>query len=186
MAYLLIFCAVLIEGPIATLTAAALAAQDPHLEAVYVFAVASFGNLTADLCWYLLGSIGKHGKVFACIPWLRYQQGLVKRATWEIQYRGLSVFILTKVGFGIGTIPLLIAAGMLRINRKKWFIAAVCTEIVWTGGLLLVGIFASNNLQKLVTALLENALFLGVSTMGIIAAFILYKNLTAASHRTSR
>lgn len=184
MAYLLLFCAVLIEGPIATLAAAALAAQSPDLKVVYVFAAAGLGNLTADLCWYLLGSLSKHEKVLVCLPWLRYQKGLVKRATLEIRRRGLRVFILTKLGFGIGSIPLLIAAGMLHVNRKHWFIAAVCTEIVWTGALLLVGMFAGNNFRRIVTALFENAILFGTSAIIILAAFMLYKNITAASHRT--
>ena len=185
MLYLLIFCAVLVEGPIATLAAAALAVQNPDLKVVYVFAAASLGNLTADLCWYLLGSISTHGRVLAYIPWVRCQEGLVKRATREIQRRGLSVFILTKLGFGVGTIPLLIAAGMVRINRKQWFITAVCTEIIWTGTLLLAGIFAGKGFHRVAGALFENALLLGTVAMVIIVAFILYKNLTAASHRTS-
>lgn len=176
MAYLIIFGAVLIEGPIATLAAAAVAAQDPHLDAVWVFFVAMFGNLTADLCWYLLGAAGKHGKVLEYIPWIRYQEGLVKRATKEIRQRGINVFILTKLGFGIGTIPLLIAAGMLHINKKRWLVAALAIEVVWTGTLLLMGVFASSNFHQLVTAFFEHALLWGLAFLALCGAILFFKN----------
>jgi len=179
MTYLIIFSAVLLEGPLATLAAAALAAQDPNLKASSVFIVAMLGNLTADLCWFLLGSAGKHGKVLEYIPWIRYQEGLVKRAAKEISERGINVFILTKLGFGIGTIPLLIAAGMLHIDKKKWLTAAICTECVWTGTLLLAGLFAGNNLHQLLAALFEHALFWGTCFLALCAAILIFKNKAA-------
>jgi membrane protein DedA with SNARE-associated domain len=150
MQFLLLFFAVLIEGPIATLTAAAIAGHNPHFDITAVFIVSMLGNLTADICWFMLGTAGKHAKILNYIPWLKNQGALVERAGAEIQKKGIKLFVLTKLGFGIGTIPLLIAAGMLKVNRRQLFSAAVLTELVWTGTLVIVGNAAGSNFDRII------------------------------------
>lgn len=176
MPYVLLFIAVVVEGPLATLAAAALAARDPMWDTSTVLAVAMSANLTADICWFFLGSIGKHAGILRCIPWIRYQNGLVERAALEIRHQGIKVFILTKLSFGIGTIPLLVAAGMLHVQWKQWLLAAICTEAVWSGALVAAGTFAGMHFQSTLEALLQNALLWGSSILlGGVALLFLRK-----------
>ncbi len=179
MSYVIIFLAVLIEGPIATLTAAAMAAADPRLDILMVLFVAMVGNLTADACWYLLGAIGKYGKILNYIPWLKNQSGLVNRASVEMRKQGVKVFVLTKLGFGLGSIPLLIAAGILNFNWRKLLGAALVTETVWTGALCTIGYQAWANLGN-ITALFEKAI--PWASVSIVACLLFVLVRSVMSH----
>lgn len=159
MAYLVIFITVFLEGPVATLAAAAFTVSSPSLAILPVFLTAMSANLLSDVCWYLLGAAGKHGKVLQRIPWLRHQEGLTDRASLEIQRSGIKVFVLTKFALGMGTIPLLIAAGMLHINRTRLLAAALCTEIFWTGTLILVGSALGPNPDSVQSIIQHNTIY---------------------------
>ncbi|WP_028581757.1 DedA family protein [Desulfogranum japonicum] len=180
MSYVIIFLAVLIEGPIATLTAAAMAAADPNLDILMVLMVTMVGNLTADGCWYLLGAIGKYGKILEYIPWLKNQSGLVQRASVEMRKQGIKVFVLTKLGFGLGSIPLLIAAGILNFNWRKLLGVAIITESVWTGTLCTVGYQAWANLGN-ITFIIEKAIPWVSVTIAACLLFILIRSLMSHS-----
>ena len=139
--YLLLVVVVAIEGPLATLLAAA-AAAGGYLRVNVVFIAAALGNLLADLGWYLLGYLGK-------VEWvLRVARrfGLRQRQLEQIQ-RALAdhapkLLILAKLTAAF-TIPTLIVAGLSKVPLKRWLPGYVLAEALWTGCLVLIGYHAT-------------------------------------------
>ena len=143
MAYLLVFLAVLVEGPIATLAAAALAAKEGNNLAIgLVIPVAIIGNLVADFFWYFLGRLGKGRLPQRLMPGSA-QSNLERIQTVQIHLRdhGLWYFVAAKLSLGLAIIPVLLAMGLARIPLPRLLPVALCCEVVWTGALALIGYF---------------------------------------------
>ncbi|MEZ4678463.1 MAG: VTT domain-containing protein [Caldilineaceae bacterium] len=160
--YVLIFFGVAIEGPAVTLAAAALAGTgvlDPYV----VFLSASMGNVTGDLCWYLLGYLGRVETLIRWFPSLASLRPQIERLKTEVAQHASRMLFIAKLAFGVASIPTLVAAGIARVSWLRVVVTQVLGEVVWTGSLVLFGLFLGQyvaQLQKdlrigaLVTALL--------------------------------
>lgn len=146
--YLLIFLGVAIEGPGVTLAAAALAGSgilDPYL----VFLAAASGNITGDLCWYLLGFLGGFERGLFWFPPLRRWEPEIAHLKTRMKQHAPKMLLISKLSLGIGSIPMLIAAGLAHV--AWWRVAPVqlVGEIVWTGSLVLIGVFLGQYVARL-------------------------------------
>ena len=143
MAYLLLFLAVLVEGPIATLAAAALAAKaSSDLSLSLVILVAIVSNLIADFLWYFLGRLGKGRLPLRLMPGSA-QSNLERIRTVQVHLRdhGLWYFVAAKLSLGLAMIPVLLAMGLAKVPLPRLLPVAICCEIIWTGALALIGYF---------------------------------------------
>ena len=165
--YLLIFCGVAIEGPAVTLGAAALAgtgALDPYL----VFISAACGNVTGDLGWYLLGRMGKVETIFHLFPSLAHLRPQIERLKKEVAHRALHLLFVAKLALGVASIPTLIAAGIARVPWLRVLGIQLLGEVIWTGSLVLFGLFLGQYI-----ALLEKDLGIATLVVGAILVFAL-------------
>ncbi len=145
--YVLLALFVLVEGPIATLLGAVAAAAgllNPYL----VFLSASFGNLSADTLWYLLGRSGR-------IEWLLHygrilgiRKAHIERFVRDMHTHAVKVLLLAKLTASFA-IPALIAAGIARIPWRRTFSIVFVGECIWTGTLVLLGYHFSSSLTRL-------------------------------------
>ncbi len=155
MAYLLLFLAVLIEGPIATLAAAALAAQGgANLSIGMVVLVAIVGNLVADFIWYFLGRLSKGWLPLRFVPGsVQSHQERIRTVQMHLRDHGLWYFIAAKLSLGLAMVPILLAMGMVKFSLPRLVPVATICEIVWTGTLVLIGYFG---MGPLVIRILES------------------------------
>lgn len=138
--YLLIFLGVAIEGPAVTLAAAALAGTgvlDPYC----VFLSAASGNVTGDLCWYLLGRMGKIETLMRWFPSLARLRPQIERLKQEVARRALRMLFVAKLALGVASIPTLIAAGIARVPWLRVLGIQLLGEVIWSGTLVLFGVF---------------------------------------------
>ncbi len=138
--YLLIFLGVVLEGPGVTLTAAVLAGAG-FLDPVVVFLCAAAGNLSGDLGWYLLGYFGRFEPLLRRFPqlaWLVPQIDSLKAAVSQSAERML---LTAKLAFGVASIPTLLAAGIARVAWQRVVLIQIVGEVIWSGGLVLFGLF---------------------------------------------
>ncbi len=141
MAYFLLFLAVLVEGPIATLAAAALAAKEGSGLAIgLVIPVAIISNLIADFLWYFFGRLGKGRLPLRLMPGST-ESNLKRIQTVQIHLRdhGLWYFVAAKLSLGLAVIPVLLAMGLAKVSLSRLLPVAVACELIWTGALALTG-----------------------------------------------
>ena len=141
MAYFLLFLAVLREGPIATLAAAALAAKDTNnLSITLIVLVAIASNLIADFLWYFLGRLGKGRLPLRLMPGSDQEnRERIQTVQTHLRDHGLWYFVAAKLSLGLAMIPVLLAMGMARVPLPRLVPVAILCEIIWTGALALIG-----------------------------------------------
>lgn len=144
--YILLALLVAIEGPLATLVGAAAAAAG-FMRANLVFVAAAAGNLTADILWYSVGYAGK-------VDWLlRYggrfglRMSHLERLRQGMHSQAPKILMLAKLTAAF-TIPSLIAAGLARVPLRRWLPGFLAAETVWTGGLVLIGYYATEAIAR--------------------------------------
>lgn len=146
--YLLIFLGVALEGPGVTLAAAALAGSgilDPYL----VFLAASGGNLTSDLGWYMLGFFGHFESSLNRFSTLKRLEPQIARLKTRMNQHAAQMLLIPKLSLGIGSIPSLIAAGIARVTWWRVVAIQLVGEIIWTGSLVLIGLFLGQYVARL-------------------------------------
>jgi membrane protein DedA with SNARE-associated domain len=146
--YVLIFLGVVIEGPAVTLTAAALAGSgllDPYV----VFLSAGTGNVTGDLFWYLLGYLGRIETLMAWFPMLTPLQPQIDRLKIAVAQRASRMLLIAKLAFGVASIPTLVAAGIARVPWPRVLLTQIVGEVIWSGALVLFGLFLGQYVSQL-------------------------------------
>lgn len=146
--YLLIFVGVAVEGPGVTLAAAALAGNgtlNPYL----VFLSASSGNIVGDLGWYVLGFFGRFEKSLYWFPPLKRLEPQIARLKTKMNKHAPKMLLISKLSLGIGSIPTLIAAGIAHVAWWRVMIVQLVGETIWTGSLVLLGIFLGQYVARL-------------------------------------
>lgn len=146
-AYVLLAILVAVEGPIATL-AGAFAASTGLLNPVLVFVSASLGNLTADVLWYSLGTLGKTEWLMKLSSRFGVKESVITRLEKDVREHIHKVLFIAKLTMGL-VIPTLIAAGMARVPFKRWFGVLFGAECIWTGSLVLAGYYLGALTQRI-------------------------------------
>jgi membrane protein DedA with SNARE-associated domain len=167
-AYFILALLVAIEGPIATLLGA-IAASGGLMNPIFVFLAASFGNLTADTLWYMLGYLGKTEWIFHFGKRLGLKPELIEHLKQQMISHSTKVLFLAKLTVSF-VIPSLITAGLLRIPWKRWFPSFIIAESLWTGSLVLIGYYTTEALKRVEQGV-EYAL-LGFSLTFVVVMFL--------------
>lgn len=149
--YLLLLIMVALEGPLAILLGAVAAAAG-WLNPVLVFMVAAAGNLTSDIFWYLLGFFGKTDWLVKHGRRLHLSREQVKRLEKDMHDNAPRLLLLTKLASSMA-IPSLVAAGMARVEWRRWFTVVFLAECVRTGALVLLGYNFGTAITRLETGL---------------------------------
>lgn len=166
--YGLVFLSTFIEGPIATLTAAAISATG-LLNPALVFIFAAWGNLTADFGYYLVGRLGR----FEMVAWV-----LKKVHVDQNKIDSLKSIIITNSGKTIFVaklsnsliVPMLLTIGSVRIPVRRWAPALIAGELLWSSTLLAAGYYFSDSIQKIESG----SHFLSLAVSILIVIFLLF------------
>ncbi|MEZ4706134.1 MAG: hypothetical protein R3A44_02950 [Caldilineaceae bacterium] len=99
------------------------------------------GNLTADMIWYLLGYYG--GFEHRLQQWPRFARfgPQIIQLKEGMAQNAMRLLFTAKLSLGIGSIPALIAAGIVRTPWPRVLLVQTAGEIIWTGALVLIGFF---------------------------------------------
>ncbi|MFN8439697.1 MAG: VTT domain-containing protein [Caldilineaceae bacterium] len=138
--YLLIYLLVAVEGAGVTLAAAALAGTG-MLTPLWVFLAAGTGNLTGDFCWYLLGYFGQFDRLLRWFPRFAKFQPQIDQFRMQVNQHAPKMLFIAKLSLGVMSIPTLVAAGMARVPLWRVAPVQILGEILWTGGLVLIGVY---------------------------------------------
>lgn len=169
--YLLLYLAVLIEGPVATLLGATLAASG-RLHVGYAFIAVMAGNMSADLGWYFAGHAGRFAALEQKLPGLHRFDDQINRLLCVVKKHPFKILASSKLYFGIAAIPALVAAGMAHISWRRLLPILFLCELIWSGVLFCLGYFLSNSLP---------VLYEGLEDVTLAAAGLLFISVVLAS-----
>jgi membrane-associated protein len=170
LTYLLIALLVAVEGPITTLLAAALAGTGV-LDPMLVVGSAMLGAISADSAWYWLGRAGHFDSLAHRLPRLRRFDASIIRLEQVIQRHGLQFLFIAKLVLWSVTIPALIATGMARIRWYKLLVVVTLSELIWTGGLVLLSDTLGAHLPQFQTGM-QLAVVGGIGLMMLATPFV--------------
>ncbi len=177
--YLLIFILVAVEGAGVTLAAAALAGTGA-LTAHWVFLAAGTGNLAADLCWYSLGYLGQYEKLIHWFPRLAKFEPQIEEFKGQVRRHAPRMLIVSKLALGIVSIPTLIAAGIARVPLWRIAPAQILGEVIWTGSLMLIGLYFGKYISEFEQGLQIAGIVVGA--VGILFILWLLRRFLNAAH----
>lgn len=146
--YLLIFLGVAVEGPGVTLTAAALAGAG-FLDPLLVFFCAAAGNLTSDLGWYCLGYFGHFERLLQRLSLFAQLTPQIEQIEAEVAQNAPRMLLIAKLLFGVASIPTLIAAGVVHVPWQRFLWVQILGEVIWSGALVLLGVFLGQYVGQL-------------------------------------
>lgn len=139
--YLLLFLAIVIEGPILMIASGFLI----HLgffKVIPAFLVILAGDLLGDVVWYYIGYffakpfINKYGKFFKLTP------EVFEKAKELFHKYHVKILLISKVTIGLGmSLATLMAAGATHIPFKKYLALNLAGEVVLISILLSIGYF---------------------------------------------
>jgi membrane protein DedA with SNARE-associated domain len=144
--YILLAVLVAVEGPIATLLAAA-AASAGLMKPGWVLLAAAVGNLTADSLWYTIGYLGKVDWLLRFGKKLGIQGDILARLEKGMRKHAARILFFAKLTLSL-MIPALIAAGLVKAPWRRWFPAIFTGEMIWTGSLLVIGYYATETIKR--------------------------------------
>ena len=159
--YLIIAVLVALEGSATTLMAAALAGAGV-LNPILVFFAAATGNFAADSGWYFLGYCGRFDTLKERIPFLKRFESHVDALSNTVHQHAVKFVVITKLTLGLATIPTLIAAGMARVSWLKLLPASIISEVIWTGALVMLGMYLGDYVSEINESMRLIALIGGV------------------------
>ena len=168
--YVILFVLIFIEGPAITMTAGAMAGAG-ILRFDLVFIVAVVGNTVADYTGYLLGRFGGHRSRLFRLRWVQRNEMMIEHLSVNIHRQATRLFILTKAAVGLMSIPVLVAAGVARVQWWRLFMVSIVFEPIWNGLLIMAGYRLGDYITELDRGLRVFAL------VGSIGVFIILANI---------
>jgi len=159
-----LFAIMVVEGPIATVVGAFLAAQSV-LTLPTVYAMAVLADLTGDLLLYLLGRFGHQPRIL-----LRGRKGAIRRMRLialkvRFQRQGLRLLIIGKLTHAAGFL-ILLAAGAARMPLGRFLAGNLLATLPKAALFLAIGYFEGAAWQRI-----DKALWLFSSAMFALLFF---------------
>jgi membrane protein DedA with SNARE-associated domain len=166
--YFVLFALAIVEGPIATLTAAAISAtgrMNPYL----AFVFAASGNMTADFCYYLIGKLGKFEMVSWVLQKVHVNQQRIEKIKDDIVNNSAKTIFIAKLTNSL-IIPMLIMTGTIRIPVKRWMPALIFGEILWSGFLMVAGYYFSHSIRQIESG----SKYIGIAISIIVLLIVIF------------
>lgn len=171
--YLALFVAMVIEGPIATISGAFLASLNFfNIFAVYFLSIA--GDVAGDLILYAIGYFGGRPALLKAEEFLKVEKSLVEKISSKFQQSGGKIVFYAKISTGLCWI-IFLAAGTSKMPFRKFFFFSVLGGIFWSGLLAILGYFFGHAALKIDAYIKYAGWFVFAATVAIIVIINLAK-----------
>ena len=142
--YLILFFAVIFEGPI-VMVASGFLYHNGFFDFLPMFFIICAGDLVGDVVWYYIGYyfaepfVRKYGYIFSIKP-----EGFEKAKLLFARHH-LKILLISKATLGLGmSLAILMAAGATKVRFRTYMLLNTTGELFLVSGLLAVGYFFSN------------------------------------------
>lgn len=147
--YLLLFLAIVVEGPIFTVIAGFLSAMGV-LDLYVSFFVALLGDLTGDIIYYSLGYFGKEKILLKFNKFFKLTLDKIGKVEKLFEKHPAKTLALGKISHGIGSL-FLFAAGLAKVPFYKFLILDTIPSIPKSILLILIGFYFGESYNKINT-----------------------------------
>lgn len=147
--YFIIFPIIVIEGPIASVIAGFLVAQE-ILNFYLIYFIILTGDLAGDIAYYALGRWGRNGMISKWGKYLGISEEKVTNLDQHFKNHSGKTILLGKLSHGIGTI-FIVAAGMAKMPFRNFLYWSTLGTIPKSLLLLLIGYFFGSALARINT-----------------------------------
>lgn len=162
------FLLMVIEGPIVTMAAAFLASLG-FFEISLVFLVSVCGDIVGDVVWYGIGR--KWGLAFVRGPgrYLGMDERMIERVDRLFSKHGGKVIFGVKSTTGLCLVAF-VAAGIARMDVKKFLMFSFLGGLVWSAILVFLGYFFGALYEQIAQYITWAGWFVGVSALLVFIA----------------
>lgn len=160
-----------LQGPIVILLGAAAAATGGSITPIGVFIAVTIGNLSVDLLWFFIGRMGKIAWITR-FRWLRVNLNTIESMKGRLFHQTPQIVALAKLS-SVFVLPVMVAAGLVRLPWKRWFPTLFIVEVVKNVLLILLGYYAVISISQLQRGL--SILAISGSILSIIIPMWLFR-----------
>lgn len=147
--YLLMFLAMLVEGPVAT-AAGAFAAALGYFNVWIVFTLSVLGNLVPDVIYYALGFWGREGLINKYGRFLKITPERVRKLE-DLYHKNVGKTLAAVKLIPVLATPGLIVAGVSRVPLKKYTIWSLAVTLPSSLFYLIIGYYFGTAYGKIVS-----------------------------------
>ena len=169
--YFVLFVLTIFEGPIATLTAAAVSATG-KINPFIAFAFAASGNMTADVGYYLIGKLGKFEMISWVLKKIRMDQEKIEQLKEQMIQNSSKTIFIAKITNSL-IIPMLIIVGTIRIPVKRWMPSLLLGELIWSSFLMVAGFYFSSSIRQIESG--SKYIGIAIGIIVIVVAIFLFR-----------
>ena len=159
-----------LQGPIAVMLGAA-AATTGVMTPVGIFIAVTIGNTIADLLWYMIGKLGRIDWIFR-LKWLRVNPSIITRVKASLHEHAPKIVFMAKLS-SVFVLPVMLAAGLMRLPWKRWFPTLFSVEIVKNIVLILAGYYSIVSISQFQKSV--SAIIIAATLLSIILPYWLFK-----------
>jgi membrane protein DedA with SNARE-associated domain len=159
-----------LQGPIVILLGAAAAATGV-ISPYGVFIAVTIGNLSVDMLWFMIGRLGKIAWILR-FRWLRVNLNTIESMKGRLNRQTPQIVALAKLS-SVFVLPVMVAAGLVRLPWKRWFPTLFIVEVVKNVVLILLGYYAVVSVSQLQKGL--SILAIAGSILSIIVPMWLFR-----------
>lgn len=170
--YLFFFLGSAIEG-FSTMVLGGFLASVSGLGAALLFFVMSAGYIVNGFMWYAVGFFGGATSLDKWGHKHKLSHEVIQKVTMYFDQHSAKAIILSKLTFGF-TIAIMIMAGSLKYNLKKFFVYNSVGSLLWASLTMGVGYFFGESLKYLTHAAKSLSLFLAF-LVGAVAFLYIVK-----------
>lgn len=157
--YVLLFLGSIVEGPVLMVSSGFLYHQGQLAFWPMLFAL-FFGNLCADIGWYILGYFGANKVMKHIGPFFNITPPILEKIRHRFYAYQTVILWVSKLTMGFGfAIATLLVAGMLRVPFKKYLTINVVAGVIWVFLALSIG-YLFGNVYNLIPGELKAAFVL--------------------------
>lgn len=167
--YPVMFLLMIIEGPIATISAAFLASLG-LFNPVVVYALSVLGDIVGDVILYWLGYHGGGKFLKKAEKFLKIKESLVKKLEHLFQTKGARIIFSVKSTTGLVYITFILA-GATKMNFKKFLYYSFLGGLVWSALLVTLGYFFGQAAEQLSTYIKYAGI--GIFVLAVASVFII-------------
>lgn len=142
--YVLLYFFTILQGPTVKLLGGAASSRE-FLNLYLVFGVSVTASITMDIFWYRIGTSGKAQNLLA--KFSKKRKEYISAAQRAMQKNGTKVILIGKFAVGMG-VPIHIAAGLSKLNWRKWLPATLIGEGMFTGMVITIGYLMAESLSN--------------------------------------
>jgi membrane protein DedA with SNARE-associated domain len=129
----------ILQGPIALLVGAGAAAAGV-INPWWLFLTITLGNLSVDILWFWIGRLGKIDWLLK-FRFLKLKMETILRLEKSLDAQAPRIVILAKLS-SVFVLPVMVAAGLMRLPWKRWFPTLFGIEILKNVVLILAGYYS--------------------------------------------